>query len=1007
MPPARWSAATRSVGTCKAGGACTCVATQAAKETSCGDGVDNDCDGLIDCDDPDCQGKAGLPGEFCAAARPGLTCSNPAATGGSSTCSVCAPNKSFALAQPTETTCTDGIDNDCDGQVDCADGDCVSAGAVCGVNNERCAADLTCRCPDTTGQETVCDDGQDNDCDGKKDCADGDCATRTCGPNGFRCGATAGSACACSGNGGLAQPAKETSCSDGFDNDCDGLADCADADCKATAAGGFGQACATPTLVANARCDYFGACACPGGQAHETSCGDGSDNDCDGLLECSDPDCTGQACGTFGMTCPAGGGACSCPTGVTEICNDGRDNNCDGKVDCDEGACANQQCLPGAPTYLCRQVGAATSYFCKDTSNYILTVTAAAPRIPADGLATSSVNAYLQDATGASPVAVGGATIAFFASTGSIDPSAVTGTSGTTQGKATVTFTAPTLSGVATVTAQYSYAGGNVFASTTITAPLLSQISLVDQVPTILGARDSGYQESSELTFALKDSSNLTYPAGLTVNFEHVPLGGSFIGASPSCVTTPTPLCTASGVTDATGKVKVILHSGRIAGVVSVMAKAQAGGSGLKTATASNIPIVAAKASGSQISLNCTPRNIPALIDQDCTNSNYAGADASPKCTVTLADRYGRALGVATVATFESEAGIVVGSPATTPAYPTSPQGEASAFVKVTGGKLPVNVAPWAGTEYSLTHNWDGCPSREHNPRDGMVTVIVKVSGEEGFVDGSNGCPADGAYQGPGSGVQDCAPGGENFIDLADPFVDSNDNGTWDPGEPYETRNPDGKWHGPNGIWDSDTTIWAQSRILYTDYVAVAWDGRGELGSRFFNGSPTPPAPTPTASFSVLAAVPAQAGPPPIPAQPATSYGVELFFGDANFNIPNSKYAYAVTKPAAARLSVAFTSGGTPTTIDSLGMGFTQLYCSSLTPANPSVDCSNQCNWAPCYPIVDVSGFNYGAWGSILVTGGATPDGLVCVGVNGLLTTSGTSGSTTVITPIGVCGTSN
>jgi hypothetical protein len=896
----------------------------------------------------------------------------------------------------------------------------VSAAAVCGVNNERCAADLTCRCPDTSGLETVCDDGQDNDCDGKKDCADGDCAGKTCGPNGFKCGLTAGSACACSGNGGFAQPAKETSCGDGFDNDCDGLVDCADPDCKATVAGAFGQDCATGALVANAKCDYFGTCACPGGQAHETSCGDGLDNDCDGLVDCADPDCTGQSCGTFGKTCPVGGGSCSCPTGLTETCNDGKDNNCDGKVDCDEAACANQQCLAGAPTYLCRQVGTGTTYFCKDTSNFILTVTAASPRVPADGLATTAVNAYLQDATGATPVAVGGATIDFSTSIGAVAPtSGVTGASGTTQGKATVTFTSPSLAGVATVSALYSYAGGNVLASTTIIAPLLSQVSLVDQVPTILGARDSGYQESSELTFALKDSANLTYPAGLTVNFEHQPLGDSYIGASPTCTPAVNPtLCTATGVTDATGKVKVILHSGRIAGVVSVVAKAQAGGSGLKIATASNIPIVAAKASGSQITLNCTPRNIPALIDQDCTNSNYAGSDAQPRCTVTLADRYGVALGVATVATFESEAGVVVGSPATTPAYPTSPQGVTSAVIKVTGGKLPADVTPHAGTEYSFVHNWDGCPSREHNPRDGLVTVIVKVRGEEGFVDGSNGCPRDGAYQGPGNGVAGCDQArGENFIDLGEPFVDYNDNGRRDSisggdliDEPYDDLNGNGRWDGPNGRWDSDTTIWAQSRILYTDYVVVAGTPivpSTQYASRFYDFPASPPAPTPTTGFFVLAAVPAQPGPPPIPAQPATSYGVELFFTDSNFNLPNSKYTYTVNKPSAAKLSVAFASGGVPTTIDSLGMTYTQLYCNSPIPASPSVDCSNQCNWAPCYPVVDLSNFSYGARGAIVVTGGASPEGGVCVDVAGSLTTTGGSGSTTVITPIGICGTSN
>jgi hypothetical protein len=183
-------------------------------------------------------------------------------------------------------------------------------------------------------------------------------------------------------------------------------------------------------------------------------------------------------------------------------------------------------------------------------------------------------------------------------------------------------------------------------------------------------------------------------------------------------------------------------------------------------------------------------------------------------------------------------------------------------------------------------------------------------------------------------------------------------------------------------------------------------DGRGELASRFYDGG-LPPTPTPEASFFVLAAVPAQVGPPPVPAQPATSEVVPLFFTDTNFNLPNYKYAYAVSKPAAAKISAAFTTGGAPTTIDGLGMVFSQQYCSSPTPANPSVDCSNQCLWAPCYPVVNLSQYQFGSWGAVVITGGTAPDGPVCVGVTGSLTTTGTSGSTTVITPIAVCGSSN
>jgi hypothetical protein len=55
--------------------------------------------------------------------------------------------------------CNDGLDNDCDGFVDCADSDC-SANPACGP---VCVPE-------------VCNDGVDNDCDGLIDCADSDCS---------------------------------------------------------------------------------------------------------------------------------------------------------------------------------------------------------------------------------------------------------------------------------------------------------------------------------------------------------------------------------------------------------------------------------------------------------------------------------------------------------------------------------------------------------------------------------------------------------------------------------------------------------------------------------------------------------------------------------------------------------------------------------------------------------------------------------------------------------------
>ena len=58
----------------------------------------------------------------------------------------------------TELTCDDGLDNDCDGDFDCFDSDCVD--------------DVACGC---IPEPETCDNGTDDDCDGLIDCDDPDC----------------------------------------------------------------------------------------------------------------------------------------------------------------------------------------------------------------------------------------------------------------------------------------------------------------------------------------------------------------------------------------------------------------------------------------------------------------------------------------------------------------------------------------------------------------------------------------------------------------------------------------------------------------------------------------------------------------------------------------------------------------------------------------------------------------------------------------------------------------
>jgi suppressor of ftsI len=108
----------------------------------------------------------------------------------------------------------------------------------------------------------------------------------------------------------VCEPTEETevSCSDGVDNDCDGLVDGADSDCGAPAdCSQFGD---KNSCNADPLCEWQGhprngscvdAPTCTVTESPETSCSDGVDNDCDGLVDGADSDCGAPVdCSSFG-----------------------------------------------------------------------------------------------------------------------------------------------------------------------------------------------------------------------------------------------------------------------------------------------------------------------------------------------------------------------------------------------------------------------------------------------------------------------------------------------------------------------------------------------------------------------------------------------------------------------------------------------------------------------------------------------------------------------------------
>ncbi len=345
---------------CRAGECVDC----SANETSCGDGLDEDCDGLLDCADEDCEGLSCKGDGRCFDGRCLGPCEDERQGGdetdtdcGGDLCPPCGLARGCLDNEDCESgncvawrcvavSCSDGLANGSETDVDCG-GDCDGC-----APGKRCKVDGDCDsglCAEGQCSWPSCGDGVRNGTEADVDCGGRSCpacpATRACeGPQSCESGVCVDGLCA------------QARCDDSEHN-----GDETDLDC--------GAGC--PACLTGERCAVEGDCAaglsCIAGLCLPESCAnqqldaDETAVDCGGScgpcvegMACRvDSDCLSQACvtGARGSVCaPArcddgrlnGAESDVDCGGQCVACSDGK--ACRGSVDCVSGVCTSGRC---------------------------------------------------------------------------------------------------------------------------------------------------------------------------------------------------------------------------------------------------------------------------------------------------------------------------------------------------------------------------------------------------------------------------------------------------------------------------------------------------------------------------------------------------------------------------------------------------------------------------------------------------------------------------------------
>ena len=215
-------------------------------------------------------------------------------------------NDSNDLINPgvTDTNCN-GVDDNCSGTADdgyvptptnCGTGECASTGTLTcsgGVESDSCVAGLPAK-EGALGHPT-CSDTLDNDCDGATDGSDVGCQSSCLDDDGDGYGHYGDASCAnagvdCDDDNAAINPGATDDVCDGVDANCSGTAD--DEYTPTVTNCGIGECATTGLLNCNAGVQLEDDCTglAPGteGPFGDPTCSDTLDNDCDGDSDSGD-----------------------------------------------------------------------------------------------------------------------------------------------------------------------------------------------------------------------------------------------------------------------------------------------------------------------------------------------------------------------------------------------------------------------------------------------------------------------------------------------------------------------------------------------------------------------------------------------------------------------------------------------------------------------------------------------------------------------------------------------